>query len=256
MIVAVVSAAVAAWLWLRPPPRCRWPTPRRGPLSWGPVAVVAVVVALGSLPTRLVVLGVIVVGAVAALARLRQRQSRRRAAEQTSSRVREACEQLGAELGSGQPPGVALRRVSADWALLAPAAEAFDLGADVPSALRAAAAQPGASDLRLLAAGWQVTHRTGAGLAAAVDRIAASLREEHATRRLVAGELSSARATARLVAGLPVLALAMGSGAGGAPWHFLLATPIGLACLASGLGLALAGLWWIEALTGETGEPR
>ena len=80
----------------------------------------------------------------------------------------------------------------------------------------------GPRDLRVVAAAWQVAHHTGDGLAATVDRVAESLRAAGATRRVVAGELASARATARLVAGLPVLALAMGSGAGGDPWGFLL----------------------------------
>lgn len=199
------------------------------------------------------VVALLAVGALASVvaARLWQRRSHRGAATLEAGRVLESCEQLAAELAAGQPPGRALQRVAADWSVLTPAADAFALGADVPAALRGVSARPGAGDLRLLAAGWQVAHRTGSGLAVAVERIAASLREDQATRRLVAGELASARATARLVSALPLLALAMGSGAGGDPWHFLLATPAGLACLAAGVTLGLAGLWWIEVLTEE-----
>ena len=50
--------------------------------------------------------------------------------------------------------------------------------------------------------------------------------------------------------GLPVVALLMGSGAGAAPWRFLLATPPGVVCLGLGLACGLVGLAWIERLAG------
>ena len=201
---------------------------------------------------RLGALALIAAAAVAGSAGLWRRRQRRRAAERVSGQVLETCELLAGELGAGRPPGEALDRAAATWPPLAPVAEAFRVGADVPTALRELAERlDGARDLRVVAAAWQVAHRTGQGLAATVDRVADGLRAAAATRRLVTGELASARATARLVAGLPVLALAMGSGAGGDPWGFLLGHPAGLACLAGGLGFGLAGLWWIEAIARE-----
>jgi tight adherence protein B len=177
-----------------------------------------------------------------------RRRRRRREAQLVAERIREACEHLAAELGAGLPSGDALDQVARSWPPLAPVAEAHRIGADVPAALRLAAARPGAGDLRLLAAAWQVAHRTGQGLAASVDRVAGDLAAARRTRRVVEGELASARATARLVAALPVLAWAMGSGAGGDPLRFLLGSPLGWGCLALGTTFGLAGLWWIEAI--------
>lgn len=170
--------------------------------------------------------------------------------------VLEVCDLLAAELAVGRPPGAALRAAGHQWPPLGPVVEAFHLGADVPAALRSLARdRPGAADLRLVAGAWQVAHHSGHGLAAALARTSRGIRARRRTRRLVDSELASARATARLVALLPLAVLLMGSGAGSDPWGFLLTTPIGLACLASGLGLIGLGLWWIERLADAAAAP-
>jgi len=248
--VLVASLTAAAALALLAPVRPRLPAPRHDPAlaRSRPLVLLVAVPLLPWLPGGWFVPGLIVSVATGVAWLLWLRRRERRAAHATGRRVLETCEQLASELASGQPPGAALARAADDWAELGPVAEAFRIGSDVPAALRAVATRPGADDLRLLAAAWHVAHRTGQGLADAVDRVARQLVDARATRRVVDGELASARATARLVALLPVVALAMGSGVGGDPVAFLLRSPPGWLCLAVGLGFGLTGLWWIEAL--------
>lgn len=251
--VAVLAATLAALLLVSAGPRLPGGRGgrRRPPLAVGAVVLGPVLLALAPRTAVLVLIAGGTAAGAGALWRLRRSRADE---ERVALRVLEACELLAAELAAGRPPGAALDRAAADWSPLAPAAEAFRVGADVPGALRTLADRPGARDLRLVAAAWQVAHRTGHGLADAVDRVAEGLRATRASRRVVEGELASARATARLVAGLPVLVLAMGSGAGGDPWGFLLGHPVGLACLAGGLGFGFAGLWWIETIARDVGR--
>lgn len=250
-MTALAAATAVLAVLLLVPRRPRLPaTPRPGHpglrlVGSGPVLVVLALVLGGPRVAFLAALAALVVLGATSLVRDRRRREH---AEAVSGRVLETCEQLASELTAGQPPGPALERAAVAWAPLAPVSEAFRIGSDVPSALREVARSPGADDLRLVAAAWYVAHRTGQGLADAVDRVAEQVRARHATRRIVRGELASARATARLVAALPVLALAMGSGAGGDPWGFLLGHPVGLACLSAGLAFAFLGLRWIEAI--------
>jgi tight adherence protein B len=181
---------------------------------------------------------------------------RRRATAADRAVVLEVCDLLASELAAGRPPGAALATAGERWPALAPVVEAFRLGADVPSALRAVASErPGAGDLGWVAGAWQVAHESGHGLASALERTSRGLRARRRTRRLIDSELASARATARLVACLPVGVLLMGSGAGSDPWGFLLGTPVGGACLSAGLGLIGLGLWWIERLAERAAGP-
>jgi len=249
---AVVAAAlVVATLLLARPRRRRLPRVRRaGPGRWVMPTCVALALTAAITPSRLVPV-VVLSAAGAGVLVLRSRRRAEREARERSGRVLEVCLQLASELAAGLPPGRALVAAAGTWPELGPVLTAHRLGGSVPDALRAVALLPGAADLRLLAAAWQVAHRSGAGLADALDGVAVALRDRQSMRRVVLSELSSARATARLMVALPAMTLLMGSGLGGDPVGFLLATASGWACLAAGLTLGLAGLAWIEGLAGS-----
>lgn len=240
----LVASAVAAALWLsRPVPAAPFPRPGARPGAGLAVAAVAPL-ALVAPPVLPVVVALVVLGG----REVWRVRARRREAEATAARVLEACELVAAEVAAGQPPGAALGHACGAWPPLRGAAEAAELGGDVPGALRRLGGAAGAGQLRLVAAAWEVAHRSGGGLADALTRVTTSLRADRATRRLVAGELASARATARLVAALPGVALLLSSAGGGGAWAFVVGTPLGWACLVAGLSLGLAGLWWIERI--------
>jgi len=247
-VAAGAAAGLSLWLWMPVPPPTGVVRPRPS------VRLAAGVVGMVLVPRDLVVPVLALAAAAWAGRVIWRRRTAARAAEANAARMAEVCDLLAAELSAGRPAEAALAETAVAWPVMRPVADACRLGADVPSALRTAAATSGASGLSLLAAAWAVSHRTGAGLGAATRRVADAVRREQATRRVVAGELASARATARLMAGLPVAALLMGSGAGADPWWFLLRTPGGWACLTGGLAVGFAGLWWIEVLAREA-EP-
>ncbi len=248
-MTAALLAAAAVLVGFRAPtfPAGRW---RPGPAMVAvAVAVVGVVALVGS--PEPAVLALVLAGGAAGAHRLWRQRARALVTEQTRDRVLECCDLLAAELASGQPAEAALDQAAEAWPVIGPVAQCQAYGGDVPAALRRAALEPGAEGMALVAAAWHVSHRTGHGLADALGRVAQALRDGRATERVVRGELASARATARLVAALPLVALAIGAGSGGDPLSFLIGTPIGLACLAGGLGLGLAGLAWIERLASE-----
>ncbi len=176
-----------------------------------------------------------------------RRGRQRRAAAQLAEQVLEACLVLADELRAGRSAERALELAAQGCSALDPAVRAARLGADVPGALR----RGGHRDLRLVAGAWQVAHRSGDGLADALARVGEGLRAARATRRVVGSELASARSTARLLVALPVLALVAAQGTGGGSWQFLLTTTAGTLCLAAGLVLEVAGLWWIESIAGS-----
>jgi tight adherence protein B len=257
-LLVAVLVALAVLLLARPgpvaPPRER-PADGRGRLSFGVVAsaAAALCLLLLGLEGTTLALALIVGGAAAGVLSTWRRGRRARAALERQTRVVELSEALVGELRAGQPVVAALRRGVEVWPAFAPVAAAADLGADVAGAMRRLARESGTPALANVASAWQVSERTGSSLARTVDQVASSAREDLATGRLVRSELASAQATARLVALLPVATLAMAAGAGGDPWAFLLTRPAGLACLATGVGLVLLGLWWIDRIASGVG---
>ncbi|MEV5000705.1 type II secretion system F family protein [Nocardioides sp. LML1-1-1.1] len=246
-LLAGVALALAVALLLPVPARLPRPAGRRRPLLLlaPPVALLVA----GS--PRLAVLGLVGLGLAGGAHRMLRRTRAARRAAVHRTRVVELCDAVQAELAAGQSAEQALGRAADDWPFVGPAARAAATGGDVTAALRELAAVPGAGSLRVVAAAWLVAHRTGHGLADALGRVADDLRAAEQTHRVVVGELASARATARLLAALPVVALALGAGAGASPWAFLLGSTAGLACLVAGLALGYAGLAWVDALAAD-----
>jgi tight adherence protein B len=190
------------------------------------------------------------------LGRARGLLGRRVEADRERARAVEACAVLAAELRAGRPPAVALgavREVAVGRTreVLSSAAAAAELGGDVPEVLaRGAPASAAPALLRGLAACWALCASTGAGLAAAVERLEAAERDALDRRREVRTELAGPRATARMLAALPLLGLLLAGGLGASP-AWLVSRPLGLTCLVVGVGLDALGLLWTRRLVGR-----
>ncbi|MEV7772712.1 type II secretion system F family protein [Kitasatospora sp. NPDC086791] len=222
----------------------------------------------------------VLAAALAVLPLRRWRLRRRLVAEarQRAAAVVELCAGLAGELRGGATPERALHlvttRLAADLdgrrrlgeepvARLA----AGRYGGDVPAAFHLLAELPGGSGAAAVAACWRVAADSGAGLAAALDRVAEALRGERALAEEIAGELAGPRTTIVVLAALPGAGLLLGTALGAQPLAVLLHTPAGLGCLAAGAVLEGLGVLWtarivrsaargaLEAPKGR-GEPR
>lgn len=243
------------------------PLPKRrlGPVEWSPLLNARLVVLASP------VIAFVLAGPVAALlgllaAVLGSRALRRRAgsrlAENERSGAAEALAVLSSELRAGRPPATAL--LSASSVATGPLAGALHaaagsdlVGADpVACLLRAVPDSAAPQVLRGLAACWQVCSSTGSSLAAAVERLADSLRAERQQRLEVEGELAGPRATAGMLAVLPLAGIGLAAGLGAHPVQLLLHTPVGLGCLGGGIGLDLLGTWWTSRLVAAAQRVR
>jgi tight adherence protein B len=194
------------------------------------------------------------IAAVPVAGRALRRRTRRAAAERGAAAVGVLCGTLAGDLRAGRPPHAALGDAieAAGWPAVPELADASRLllsaarfGGDVAQALRAAAGlSEGTRGLAAVAACWQVAVDGGAGLAAALDRVAAALRAEADQRDDLRAQLAGPRSTAGLLALLPLFGIVLGAGLGAHPAQILLHTPTGLLCLLAGGLLEWAGLAW------------
>ncbi|HEY9374824.1 type II secretion system F family protein [Streptomyces sp.] len=220
-----------------------WETLRARP-QWFCLVAAGLVALLGGSPLPLAA------GAVAVpLAGRRLRAARlRKEREARTDAVVALCGTLACELRAGRQPGPALCFAAASTGGLGPdeaaVLAAARFGGDVPDALRRAARQGGAEGLAGLAACWQVAVDGGAGLASGLDRLEGALRGARDQRERLRAQLAGTWATVAVLAALPVVGLLLGTAMGASPLRVLLHTPVGLACLVTGVLLQGAGLRW------------
>jgi len=248
-LAAIVVAALACALVcgvIRAPGRRVVSTSAKGVLV--SMAIVAGGLLVVSVPSRSLLLWLTGSAAAWMVVRLVGHRRALGRAEQRAAQVLLACESLSGDLGAGLAQRPALERVAKQWPEFAPVAAAARLDADVATELRRLAGLPGAGELTVLAAAWQVASRSGAGLATTLSGIASMVRADAATGRLVETELAASRATANLLIVLPGAVLLLGQGIGARPWHFLLGSTPGICCVIVGTALDLAGLWWMQGI--------
>jgi tight adherence protein B len=238
---------------LAAPARSPAPLPRHARRPEGPALAAAAGLAVAWMAAGPALAVGLVVGVAAgqARARLRRRAARRHRRE---AQLAPALDRLAAALRSGASLPAALDEVG--HAVEPP------IGPELGGLARQAAhGRP----LRRVLDGWAATHGdpgtrlaatalvlatvVGAAPARAVDGVAATVRERldlAAERRALAAQArTSALVLSVAPAGFAALLVAGDTAAAG----FLLGTPAGWACLAAGLALDAAGIWWMAHLT-------
>lgn len=89
---------------------------------------------------------------------------------------------------------------------------------------------------------------TGAALADALDRAAAVIRERRSLDDELRALAAQSRASATMIAVAPIGFLAVFALADPSAMTFLIATPLGWACLVAGVTLDVVGFWWMRRL--------
>jgi len=154
------------------------------------------------------------------------------------------CAALCSELRAGASPRNALLASLGHGTVAPRARAAAELGEPVGPALLDDARASGRLGLAGIAACWNASADSGAGLAEGLERVAALAAAQREVSADLAAETAGPRATARVLAMLPLIGLLLGELLGAQPVRWLLGTAAGMACLALGCGLLCCGHLW------------
>jgi tight adherence protein B len=102
--------------------------------------------------------------------------------------------------------------------------------------------------LRVTARCCDVSASSGLALAEILDAVAREARVRLVLVGRAKAELAAARSTSVVLGCLPLVGLGMGQLLGARPWHVLLSTGWGLACLLAALVLTALGAAWSRAI--------
>jgi tight adherence protein B len=176
------------------------------------------------------------------------------AARQVEDALPELLDAVGRSLRTGATVTNALREAAAAApaaldAELVPVVAAIDGGSPFVDALDDWAARRPVRGVRLVAATLALAGESGGAAARAVDGVAATLRANRSVAAEVRAQAAQARYSALVIALCPLGFGLLVTGTDGRMAEFLLRTPVGLACLASGLALDALGGWWMHRIT-------
>lgn len=161
---------------------------------------------------------------------------------------------VAASLRAGAPPTAALEQGAAAAPPrlaegLRTAARSVERGVPLTVAVDSWAASAAVDGAELVATALAVTNAAGGDPARSLAGVADTLRERRALRREVRALSSQARLSAAVIGAAPVLFAVVAAGTDGRTAAVLLGSPLGAACLVAGLGLDVAGWWWMDRIT-------
>ncbi|MEM8705017.1 MAG: type II secretion system F family protein [Actinomycetota bacterium] len=160
-------------------------------------------------------------------------------------------ELIARELRSGSTVPVALHTVAANEPAadsLVPVVHRVAHGARVGDELDAWAARFDSDDARLARSVLRLGLSTGAALADALDRVAATVRDRIELDDELRALTAQSRTSATVLAMAPAVFLGVLALVDRGLVAPLIATPFGWLCLAGGLGLDAIGFWWMRRL--------